>query len=161
MAGISSAVRSGETSNVRCADLRRLSLRKEDAIPDAKHPGKARKILRGKARSPPQDFSCFLGPEAHKLSVTPAKLAEAVFSSKPAISPIGVQGPWPLVQVHEGRRGPRPVVPFETLFYPLENGCYSSKTQFTKGKEDQREPERAYCPYIQVMNGFSRFRAGR
>ena len=57
-------------------------------------------------------FPDFLGPEALKLSVTPAKLAEAVFSSKLAISPKGVQGPWPLVQVHEGRRGPRPVVPF-------------------------------------------------
>ena len=90
----------------------------EDAIPDAKHPGKARKILRGKARSPPGVFPGFLGPEAHKLSVTPAKLAEVVFFSKLAISPKWVQGPWPLVQVHEGRRGPRPVVSF-VAFLPF------------------------------------------
>ena len=57
-------------------------------------------------------FTDFLGPEAHKLSVTPAKLAEVVFFYKLAISPKGVQGPWPLVQVHEGRRGPRSVVSF-------------------------------------------------
>ena len=31
----------------------------EVAIPDAKHPVKARGILRGKASSPPQDFPCF------------------------------------------------------------------------------------------------------
>ena len=53
---------------------------------------------------------------AHKLSVTPAKLAEVVFSAKLAISPKRVQGPWPLVQVHEGRRGPRSVVPLELYF---------------------------------------------
>ena len=35
------------------------------AIPDAKHPGKARENPRGKARSPPGIFPCFLGPEAH------------------------------------------------------------------------------------------------
>ena len=67
---------------------------------------------------PPQDFSCFLGPEAHQLFVTPAKLAEAVFFSQLAISPKWVQGPWPLVQVHEGRRGPRSVVPF-VVFLPF------------------------------------------
>ena len=66
----------------------------------------------GKLAFPGVFFSDFLGPEAHKLSVPPAKLAKIVFSAKLAISPEGVQGPWPLVQVHEGRRGPRSVVSF-------------------------------------------------
>ena len=35
------------------------------AIPDAKHPGKARENPRGRASFPPGIFSCFLGPEAH------------------------------------------------------------------------------------------------
>ncbi len=74
--------------------------------------GKSGEKTLGKASFPQGFFPDFLGPEAHKLSVTPAKLAEVVFSSKLAISPKWVQGPWPLVQVHEGRRGPRPIVSF-------------------------------------------------
>ena len=85
--------------------------------PGCKASGESKGKSQGESLLSPWDFPCFLGPEAHKLFVTPAKLAEAFFFSKPVISPKRVQGPWPLVQVHEGRRGPRSVVPF-VVFYP-------------------------------------------
>ncbi len=44
------------------------------------------------------------GPEAHKLSVTSAKLTEVVCFPQPAISPIGVQGP---LAPGAGARGPQ------------------------------------------------------
>ena len=55
-----------------------LARRLKAAIPDAKHPGKARENPQGKVNFPPWDFPGFLGPEAHKLSVIPAPLAYVV-----------------------------------------------------------------------------------
>ena len=74
-----------------------------------------RKIPWGKRAFSRTFFPGFLGPEAHKLFVTPAKLAEAVFSSKLAISPKGVQEPLAPGACF-GRRDPRPVVPFVIFF---------------------------------------------
>ena len=50
----------------------------EAASPDVLHPGKAREHPRGKIHFPPRMFPGFLGPEALKLSVTPARQAELV-----------------------------------------------------------------------------------
>ena len=50
----------------------------EAASPDALHPGKAWENPEGKVYFPPRIFPSFLGPEALKLSVTPARQAEFV-----------------------------------------------------------------------------------
>ena len=50
----------------------------EAASPDAKHPGKAREESAGESSLSPGIFPGFLGPEALKLSVTPAQQAELV-----------------------------------------------------------------------------------
>ena len=96
-----------------------LLARRRSRPPGCKASGESKENPEGESSLfPLRIFLAFLGPEAYKLSVPPVKLAKEVFSAKLAISPKGVQGPWPLVQVHEGRRGPRPVVPF-VVFYPL------------------------------------------
>ena len=51
----------------------------EAANPDALHPGKAWEQSPGKSELFPWDFPGFLGPEALKLFVTPARQAELVF----------------------------------------------------------------------------------
>ena len=55
-----------------------LARRPSDANPDALHPGKARESSEGESELSPRMFPCFLGPEALKLSVTPARQAELV-----------------------------------------------------------------------------------
>ena len=59
----------------------------EAANPDALHPGKAWEQSAGESYFPPRIFPGFLGPEAHKLFVTPARLAEAVDIPNNVISP--------------------------------------------------------------------------
>ena len=54
----------------------------EAANPDALHPGKAWENPRGKFTFPYGLFPGFLGPEALKLSVTPARQAELVCLSQ-------------------------------------------------------------------------------
>ena len=69
----------------------------EAANPDALHPGKAREQSPGKSSLFPGIFPGFLGPEALKLSVTPARQAEAVDIPNNVISPVagpGSSGPW-------------------------------------------------------------------
>ncbi len=100
VAGISSAVRSGETSNVRCADLRRLSLRKEPPTRMQSIRGKPGNNPQGKASFSLRDFPGFLGPEALKLFVTPAQQAEAVgLSQRRYFARCGSRGIIPLVGV--------------------------------------------------------------
>ena len=59
-----------------------LARRPLDASPDALHPGKAWENPRGKFTFPYGLFPGFLGPEALKLSVTPARQAELVCLSQ-------------------------------------------------------------------------------
>ena len=69
----------------------------EAASPDALHPGKAWENPEGKVYFPPRIFPSFLGPEALKLSVTPARQAETVDIPNNVISPVagpGSSGPW-------------------------------------------------------------------
>ena len=64
----------------------------EAASPDALHPGKAWENPEGKVNFPLRIFPSFLGPEALKLSVTPARQAEAVDIPNNVISPVAGPG---------------------------------------------------------------------
>ena len=67
------------------------------ANPDALHPGKAKESSEGESSLSPRMFPGFLGPEALKLFVTPARQAEFVDISNNVISPIAGPGwspPW-------------------------------------------------------------------
>ena len=82
----------------------------EAANPDALHPGKAWEQSPGKSELFPWDFPGFLGPEALKLFVTPARQAELVcLSQLRYFASCGSRGIIPLAQVW-GRAAPS--VPF-------------------------------------------------
>ena len=77
-------------------------------------------------------FPGFLGPEAHKLSVPPVKLAKAVFSAKLAISPERVQGDhppgWGL-----GQTAPAfPLVCFSIVVFTLHTDTVNSIKSYQK-----------------------------
>ena len=77
-----------------------LARRLSAANPDAKHPGKPGNNPQGKASFPPRIFPGFLGPEALKLSVTPARQAEIVgYSQRSIIARCGSRAVTALVRV--------------------------------------------------------------
>ena len=95
------------------ADLRRLSLRRTPPTRMLCIRGKPGNHPQGKVYFPPRIFPGFLGPEALKLFVTPARQAELVcLFQRCSFASCGSRGIIPLAQVW-GRAAPS--VPFASI----------------------------------------------
>ena len=75
--------------------------------PGCKASGESKGKSQGESLLSPWDFPLLSWARSPQTFRNPSETGGSSLFFQLAISPKWVQGPWPLVQVHEGRRGPR------------------------------------------------------